>query len=693
MLVRLFKGLLGTGARNEVHATDQLEDREGLSASDWRKRGNAFLAEARLDDAERCYRAGIQAEPNDPHCYSTLGYVLLEKKQWDDAHASLSRAVELNPADQDSYYLLANLNRDRGDWRVAVGLYRKALLLNPDFAQCRQDLCIALAQTGDPQQAQLVLKQGPAFGEDTVNFHFFTGVLHLQTRNFAAAVGSFSLARALKPHDILILINLGTAQICTGDYFGSIQSSEEALAVDKDNAQAYANLAGAYRMTNQRSLAVENYRKSLRSNPHNLYVHQNLLYYLTDSPDCTRAEYLAEAKRYGRKATPRAKPFTHWLCPHPSASQRPLRVGFLSADLCHHPVGMFLLGVLSQLDPTRVTCVAYSNLALEDFFSERLKKLFQEWNPVIALTDQELAEKIHGDRIDILLDLSGHTGQTRLPVFAWKPAPVQVTWLGYWASTGVDEIDYILVDKVGVRDGDAQHYSETPWFLPDTRLCFAPPITAWPVEVSALPALRKGFITFGSYQQLNKVNADTLRLWSAVLAALPSARLRLHGLALAHEQIIFDLRQRLQEAGIALARVDLLGKAPYEPYLESYSDVDIILDTFPYPGGTTTAEALWMGVPTLTMAGDTLLARQGEGMLTCVGLEDWISFGEAQFVQKAIDKSFDLKALSDLRAGLRARALASPLFDGARFAHNLENAFEGMARAAKHRTQWHLPGQ
>lgn len=688
MLKWLTTALASSSKRQNGLSKSNGQAPDSLDSAEWRKRGNAFLKDEKLAEAERCYRAGIQADPGDPICYANLGYVLLEKKCWDESEEMLSKAVELNPADSDSHYLLANLNRDRGAWREAVGCYRRALAINPGFAQCRRDLCIALAQTGEPQEAQAVMNQGPAFGEDAVNFHFFSGVLHLQTQNFSAALRSFLLANQLKPKDAAILINLGTAQNAVGNYVEGVRASQEVLLVDPGNAQAYANLAGAYRRTNQRAMAIDNYRNSLRSNPQNLDIHQNLLFDLADYPDCTRADYLLEAKSYGKKIAARAKPFSDWLCQDPSYQQRPLRVGFLSSDLCHHPVGMFLVNVLSELDPARLTTIAYSNRAMDDWFSERLKKLFTVWNRVLPMTDQELAEKIHADRIDILVDLSGHTGSTRLPVFAWRPAPIQVAWLGYWASTGVSEMDYILVDKVGVRDGEAKFYSETPWFLPDTRLCFGPAITAWPIAVGDLPALRNGYVTFGSYQQPNKINTSTLRIWSQVLASLPTARLRLYGIPMAHEEIVSDLKRNLAQAHIDLRRVDLLGKVLYEPYLESYAEVDVVLDTYPYPGGTTTAEALWMGVPTLTLTGNTLLARQGEGMLSCVGLADWVATSEQHYVQKAVEKVSDLLSLAALRAGLRVQAQRSLLFDGDGFARNLENAFEGMAKAEKHRNQW-----
>jgi protein O-GlcNAc transferase len=683
MLKWLIKKLESRGDRLHPGSNARAVVAEPINAAEWRKRGNAFLDDEKLSEAERCYRSGMLVEPGDAICYANLGYVLYEQQHWDEAREMLTKAVELNHADFDSHYLLANLNRDRGEWREAVVSYRRALALNPDFGQCRRDLCIALAQTGEPQEAQAVMNQGPAFGTDTLNYHFFNGMLHLRTENFNAAVGSFSLAKQLKPNDAVILINLATAQIAIGDYISGMRTSLEALSFEPNNAQVYGNLGAAYRMGGESELAIESYRSALRINPHYLVIHQNFLLELTGTSNCSPANYLAEAKEYGRKITARATPFSSWLCRDPLHQQRPLRVGFLSADLCHHPVGMFLESVLTALDPAIVTSIAYSNRQTDDFFSERLKKLFSEWTRVSPMTDKEAAEKIHSDCIDILVDLSGHTGETRLPIFAWRPAPIQVAWLGYWASTGVAEMDYILVDKVGVRGDEAQFYSEVPWFLPDTRLCFSEPNTSRPIAVGDLPALRKGHVTFASYQRPHKINHASLALWSQVLAALPSARLRLHALPLEKEAVVSDIKQRMLKANLDLARVDLLAQDFYEPYLESYAEVDVVLDTYPYPGGTTTAEALWMGVPTLTLSGHTLLARQGEGMLICAGLGDWVANSEQDFVKKAVEKVTDLNSLAALRVNLRKQVQASPLFDSVSFARNLENAFEAMV-LAKH---------
>ena len=389
---------------------------------------------------------------------------------------------------------------------------------------------------------------------------------------------------------------------------------------------------------------------------------------------------MQEACNYGEKVRLLAKPYTSWQCQLQPLGSRPLRLGFVSGDLRMHPVGYFSESILNCMDQGDIACIAYSNAVIEDVFSEHLRTVFSEWHRVSTLSDQELAAKIHADNIDILVDLAGHTAHNRLAVFAWCAAPVQVSWLGYWASTGVAEVDYILVDDISVPPSQAKNFSEEPWYLPRSRLCLSPPANGAQILPNPLPALHNGYVTFASFQNLGKISDATLATWADVLAMLPSARLRLQSRPLGHPETLVHMRTRLTQAKIDLTRVDLFGGSSREEYLKAYFDVDIVLDTFPFPGGTTTAEALWMGVPTITLTGNTLVARQGESMLGCVGLNDWIAHSEPDYVLLAIAKAADLDTLAQLRAGLRDVALQSPLFDAAAFAQNLALAFHGMAQ-------------
>jgi len=292
----------------------------------------------------------------------------------------------------------------------------------------------------------------------------------------------------------------------------------------------------------------------------------------------------------------------------------------------------------------------------------------------MGMNDEKSANLIHDDGVNILLDLSGHTSHNRLPVFAWKPAPVQTTWLGYFASTGITEMDYIIADPITVPEHHRGQFIEKVWYLPDTRFCFSPPVTAEELPLSPLPAVDNGYITFGSYQNLAKINDEVLTAWGGVFQELPKAKLRLQNRFFNSESMCEQMQERLAQHGISPDRLILAKFSSRNEYLASYSEIDIILDTFPFNGGTTTCEALWMGVPTVTLAGDTMISRQGVSLLTCAGLTDWIAKDIEEYIAKAQAFTSDLDKLAKFRAGLRQQVSISPLFDGPRFARNFETA-------------------
>ena len=293
------------------------------------------------------------------------------------------------------------------------------------------------------------------------------------------------------------------------------------------------------------------------------------------------------------------------------------------------------------------------------------------------LGDEVAARLIHADGVHVLIDLSGHTTYNRLPVFAWKPAPVQVTWLGLPATTGVAEIDYVLGDPHALPAAYDGHFSETAWRLPESYLCLTPPASN--VEVAPLPARSTGQVTFGSFNNLTKMNDAVVAVWARILDAVPGSRLLLKTKQLAEPAVCDRTLQRFAAQGIAPDRL-LLSKiqASRDEHLASYNSVDIALDTFPYPGVTTSAEALWMGVPVLSMRGDRFMSGTATSIAHNAGLPDWVAADEDDYVAKAVAFASDLESLARLRAGLRPQVLASPLFDAPRFARNFEDALWGM---------------
>lgn len=363
----------------------------------------------------------------------------------------------------------------------------------------------------------------------------------------------------------------------------------------------------------------------------------------------------------------------------PPAPPRPvgqrLRLGVLSADLRLHPVGHFLETVLDALCQREVDLFAYANQGPGAVVPQRIRAAFVQWRDILDETDQRVADTMAADDLDLLLDLSGHTTGNRLGVLVRRPARRQVSWLGYFGTTGLPFIDAVIADPHCVPGDETRFFTEDVLFMPHSRLCLTPPANA-PDVVPEPPMAALPWITFGCFQNASKINDRVLALWKRVLDAVPASLLRLQNGRFEEEQQVLRMRERLQAAGIDLRRVFMAGNLPREHYLGQYAEVDVLLDTFPYPGGTTTAEAIWMGVPTLTLATPGMLGRQGQAMLENVGLGDWVAHSEDEYVAKAAalaaDRPTAVATLRALRKNLRETARKSPLFDAETFAADLE---------------------
>jgi protein O-GlcNAc transferase len=507
--------------------------------------------------------------------------------------------------------------------------------------------------------------------------HSNLGVALQERGQLDDALASYRNALRINPGFVEAHYNLGNALCELGRLEGAVASYRNALKFNPGLAVIHSNLGAALQELGRIKEALSSCRRALELEPGWSVVHSNLLGMLNCTAGHSPSYCLAEAREYGRRVSQKiTSRFSSWQC---AVQPKRLRVGLVSGDLHNHPVGYFLESLLAQIDPTRIELIAYPIDNHSDALTNRIKPHFAAWKPLHGLSDADAARLIHADGVHVLLDLSGHTEQNRLPIFAWKPAPVQASWLGYFATTGLAEMDYLLADETGVPEVNRKDFSETLWYLPDTRLCFTAPEVDLPV--ASLPALQNSYLTFGCFQRLTKVNDEVLMAWGKILNALPNARLRWQCKQFDDPGVATQLAERLQRHGIDPARIRMHGALSREAYLKAHAEVDVILDTFPFSGGTTTCEALWMGVPTLTLAGDTLLSRQGESLLTAAGLQDWVATSVAKYVDKAVALNDDLPRLATLRAGLREQVSVSPLFDTQRFARNFEDALWGMWQA------------
>jgi protein O-GlcNAc transferase len=406
--------------------------------------------------------------------------------------------------------------------------------------------------------------------------------------------------------------------------------------------------------------------------PDNFEARSNLLMTLHSLPQVSVADILETARAYGAELPRRPAPaFRNSADPG-----RRLRIGYVSADLREHPVGFFLDAILASHHEARVETVLYSDMAYSDAQTERLRSLAGDWRVIAGVSDDEAARRIAADGIDILVDLAGHTGSNRLSLFGMRAAPVQASWLGYFGTTGVPAMDYVLADGVVLPAGDEAVFTEAPVRLPAPYLCWTPPRSA--VEAATFPGLAQSAVTFGCFNNRAKITDEVVAVWAKILSRVAGSTLFLKSWSLADAGNRQGLIDAFDGHGIAAGRLIFEGLSSREEGLAAYNRVDIALDPFPFGGCTTTADTLWMGVPVVTMAGARWSGRMSQTILKAVGLEDWVAPDRDAYVEMAARAASDLAALAPLRSGLRDRVTASPFCDGPALTRNLEAAYRAM---------------
>jgi predicted O-linked N-acetylglucosamine transferase (SPINDLY family)/SAM-dependent methyltransferase len=639
--------------------------------------GVALIARGESDAAIASFHRALGVDSGYVAALCSLGAILNGLGRFEEAAASLRRALQINPDDADTHSYLGNVLTSLGKLDKAVASYRLALEIRPDFVEAQCNLGVALHSLGQFDEAVESYRRALEINPEFAGAHTNLGVSLVSLGQFEEAVVCHRRAVEIDSSNATAHYNLGVALQALGQFDDAVVSFRRALKIRPEVADAHLRLGDVLNELGRPESALVSYRCALQIKPDLLNAHSNILFthhYLFDQ---SAEMMLAQARRYGYMVEQQARPYANY--PNIPAHNRLLRVGLVSGDLRDHPVGHFIEGVLSALSLNsreQLSLIAYANHSVSDPLAERIKSSCLIWRSVVGLSDESLARQIRDDGIDILIDLSGHTGQSRLPVFAWKPAPVQVSWLGYFATTGLAAMDYLIADPWTLPESEEVNFTEKIWRLPETRLCFTAP--DMDINISPLPALNTGHITFGCFQSLNKINDAVVMLWARVLKAVPGSRLLLKAKLYDEVRVRQSVADRFAASGIEAGRLVFEGASPRAEYLAAYQRVDIVLDTAPYPGGTTTAESLWMGVPVLTLTGTSFLARQGLGLLMNAGLPDWIAADADDYVARGVAQAGDLPRLAALRTGLRQQVLTSPIFDPPRFAGCFETALRGM---------------
>ncbi|MBV8652580.1 MAG: glycosyltransferase, partial [Alphaproteobacteria bacterium] len=448
-----------------------------------------------------------------------------------------------------------------------------------------------------------------------------------------------------------------------------------AVAASPAHAIAHLNLGASLFRQGRITESIGSYRAAISNAPDLPEPYANLVKALNFLPDVQYGLITETTRRWGRLIK---RPAQHPGWGNTREPERRLRIGYVSGDFRDHPVAFFLESVLAAHDPNAVELACYSNNDKDDAVTKRLMALVPRWRRIKRVDDAAAAALVREDKIDILVDLSGHTTGQRLKIFALKPAPVQCTWIGYYATTGLPEMDYIIADRIVLPPGEESFYLEKPWRMPDSYLCFTPP--DFDVEIGPPPAECNGTITFGSCNNVLKVNRLVVAEWSRLLRHVPTARLLLRSALLSSEEIRDELRRQFVEHGIAAERLALLPTGTRQELMATYNEIDIALDPFPYGGGTTTVEALWMGVPVVSRRGDRFSGRVSESILATIGLPELVAGSADDYIAKAAALAEDRPRLAELRRTLRSRVAFSPLCDAKNFTRHLEQAYRSMWR-------------
>jgi predicted O-linked N-acetylglucosamine transferase (SPINDLY family) len=498
------------------------------------------------------------------------------------------------------------------------------------------------------------------------------GMLFKQTRQINKAKELFEKILQHEKHP-LVYNELGYICQCMGQLSQAIKYQTKAVEADDNNAQLLANLAKMLMVTGKIQEGIKLFRQAVETEPTNAEMHSNFLFNLHYLPKLDPQMLFEEHKRWGRIHAPAslAKVF-HSNAPDPD---RRLRIGYISPDFCMHSVAYTFEPLLDGHNRDVVEVFGYGNVKMSGTVTERLKQKFDHYRNIYGMDDESVVGLIEEDQVDILVNLGGHVSNNRLLVMAYKPAPIQVDYLGA-NTTGMQAIDYRLTDTLTDPTGSQKFYTEELVFLPKGYICYRPHDSASPVVSS--PALRKGYITFGSFNNSSKVNPFTIALWAEVLKANSKSRLLLKFGGGADNQMREYYFRQFEQLGISRDRVAIYGWKLPDEHLKMYGEVDIALDTYPYNGGITTSEGLWMGVPVISLVGKCSVSRAGLVILSYLGLELFTASTPEEYVAKATALAGNLEALEKIRASMRERMVASVLFDAKGLAHRVETAYRKM---------------
>jgi predicted O-linked N-acetylglucosamine transferase (SPINDLY family) len=649
-----------------------LLDTDPAHVEGWTLFGDACKGLGQWSDAANHYRKALDLRPQVPRTWNSLGIVLARQRRFAEAERAFRHVVELDPDHAKGWNNLGNVLSELSRSEEAVAAYRQAHRLGYDDTSLHENLGNLLLRSGDYAEAErhytLALRRKP---DDSVMLRRLAEVL-VKRNQFGAAADLLRRVLRLRPDDADLHWRLGDALTGDGNLTQAAQCYREAVKLQPNNPAFLHHLGTALMMAGRITEATRQYRQAMGVMANNRLSHASLLFVMSYDPDLAPEEVFAEHRRWGElyAALPKATP----VFPNARHPERRLRVGYVSPDFRAHPVGRFIEPVLRNHDANRFEVFCYDEfLRPPDPLTARLQAHVRHWRNTRHRSDDDVAAQVRADGIDILVDLAGHTGSNRLGLFARKPAPIQMTWLGYPNTTGVPAIDYLITDGVADPPAEPVLFTEQPLRLPHGFCAFAPRDNTPPV--SPAPALRNGHVTFGALHNQAKLNRRVLALWAQVLNAVPTSKL-----LIARHTLTDDARADIlgQFAALGIAENRMLIrrlKAGAGDHWSAYHNIDISLDPFPWTGHTTSCESLWMGVPVITLRGKAHAGRMVASVLSFAGLPEWIAETSDQYIELAQQWAGRFDALVKLRATMREQLRSSKLYDVIGFTRGLEEAY------------------
>jgi len=629
----------------------------------------SLLNSRKFNEAKKKIDKEIINFPKSSILFNILGAILSEQDQLEDAIINYKKAIKLNSNYAQAHNNLGTALHKLGKINEAVTQYKNAIDLKKDFPESLNNLGSAIIDLKKSKEAISYLEKALIIKPDYTEAYNNLGKAYQNSGDKIKAVENFQKAINIDPNYADSYYNLGSLLSDLNRFQEALDNYKKAIKLKSNNEKYYNNLGNLLNTLGRFDEATEAYNTSIKIKPDYAKAYSNLLLNLNYKTDFDINLYLSIAKKFSSSCRKNKKKISFNY--NYEKEPKKLRIGFLSADFGNHPGGFFTLSTLRELRKKNFELISYATTDRRDEFSHHFKPLFSKWNLVEKKKDEEIVKQIVMDRVHILIDAQGHSSKNRLSVFFHKPAPIQASWLAQ-GSLGIEEIDYFIGSPHITPKVEEDHYVEKILRLPNISQCFTAP--DFDVKINSLPAIKNNFITFGCINKVSKINDDVVSLWSKILISISNSKLLLKNSFFDDKKNRENIFSRFQKHKINKDRLILQGESKTRSeLLKVYNEIDIALDPFPFQGNTSTCEAVWMGVPVITLKGDRYLFHFGESINSNLDMHDWIASNPEEYISKANKFSLNINQLSKIRMNLREAALNSPVFDSTLFAKNFGN--------------------